>query len=353
MKNWCMKLLLVLAVLICTACGKGTEQQIVEQLELGQRYLEEENYEEAIVAFTKVIEIDEKNVNAYLGKAEAYFHLDESEENLKNTLEAYEKVVELDQTNLRGYLGMADIYIRTEKYEDAIKILEKGYEITGDQELEDKLEEMREGIIKDSTGRYYRKTAYDGENRLIGRQDFTYDTEGKKNGVTAYDKDGLETGHVDILYDENGNCIQDYGYSEFDQIWRIVLEYDLNGNMIKRQDFNLNGQPAGYYILEYNLNNLCTRRYEYRENGDMYGYEEFEYNESGYWVKRVGYSTDGVMEWYHIREYEGEKCIKYAGYGADGNLRWYTTYIYDESGKEIGMTEYDADGNVKEQIVYE
>ena len=38
-------------------CTKTVEQQIAEQLELGQKYLAEANYEEAVIAFNKVIEL--------------------------------------------------------------------------------------------------------------------------------------------------------------------------------------------------------------------------------------------------------------------------------------------------------
>ena len=54
------------------ACGKSIEKQIAEQMELGQKYLEEMNYEEAVVAFQKVIELDDRNVEAYLGLGQVY-----------------------------------------------------------------------------------------------------------------------------------------------------------------------------------------------------------------------------------------------------------------------------------------
>lgn len=63
--------LLVISVLL-SACSKSLEQQIAEQLELGQKYLQEENYEQAIVAFTKVIELDPKSLPAYVGRGDAY-----------------------------------------------------------------------------------------------------------------------------------------------------------------------------------------------------------------------------------------------------------------------------------------
>ena len=55
-----------------SACGRSINQQIKEQLELGQKYLAELNYEEAVIAFQKVIELDEKNVEAYVGLNQAY-----------------------------------------------------------------------------------------------------------------------------------------------------------------------------------------------------------------------------------------------------------------------------------------
>ena len=53
-------------------CTKTVEQRIAEQLELGQKYLAEENYEEAVIAFNKVIELDPKNIDAYVYLAESY-----------------------------------------------------------------------------------------------------------------------------------------------------------------------------------------------------------------------------------------------------------------------------------------
>ena len=47
-------------------------QQIAEQLELGNKYLTEANYEQAIVAFNKVIELDPKIFEAYEKAAEVY-----------------------------------------------------------------------------------------------------------------------------------------------------------------------------------------------------------------------------------------------------------------------------------------
>lgn len=75
----------VLAVMLVvfgllTGCGKSVEKQIAEQLELGNKYLTESDYEQAIVAFNKVIELDPKNVQAYEKIADSYIGLDKKEE---------------------------------------------------------------------------------------------------------------------------------------------------------------------------------------------------------------------------------------------------------------------------------
>ena len=55
-------LMAVLYSFMLCACSKPIEVQIQEQLDLGQKYLTEMNYEQAVIAFTKAIELDEKNI---------------------------------------------------------------------------------------------------------------------------------------------------------------------------------------------------------------------------------------------------------------------------------------------------
>ena len=64
--------ILTLCLLLC-ACGQSTRAAWQEQYDLGMRYLDEGNYEEAILAFTAAIEIDEKLPEAYFGRGQAYY----------------------------------------------------------------------------------------------------------------------------------------------------------------------------------------------------------------------------------------------------------------------------------------
>ena len=63
--------LFLCAVLLAGWSGSNASAALKEY-DLGVRYLSEGNYEEAVISFTKAIEIDEKYADAYLGRAQAY-----------------------------------------------------------------------------------------------------------------------------------------------------------------------------------------------------------------------------------------------------------------------------------------
>ena len=138
-KNIIIRFILILLVLgILTGCTQSWEKQY----NLGIKYLEEGNYQEAIIAFTEAIEIDDKQPLPYVGRGDAYILLDESFEEAQAD---YEKALELDDTISGAYLGLAEICIRQDRLDDAITILEKGLKKTGDDEgLKSKLEETEE-----------------------------------------------------------------------------------------------------------------------------------------------------------------------------------------------------------------
>ncbi len=71
---------LMLILFAVTGCSQSISSQLKEQLALGQRYLEENDYEQAVVAFNKVIALDEKQIEAYLGLADVYIAQEEFEQ---------------------------------------------------------------------------------------------------------------------------------------------------------------------------------------------------------------------------------------------------------------------------------
>ena len=106
---------------------------------MGIRYLNEGNYEEAIIAFTAAIEIDQKNVDAYLGRAEAYMNSNDTN-GITYALADYTAVIEIDTTCEAAYVGMVEIYIQLGEFEKASTLLEHIDEEDIKAELRDKID---------------------------------------------------------------------------------------------------------------------------------------------------------------------------------------------------------------------
>lgn len=84
-RNWIRAIALILSlVLLGTAGCTGVGEAWQEQFELGMQYLEEEDYEEAIYAFSDAIEIDPENPEAYLWRGKAYLGLGDPDKALKD-----------------------------------------------------------------------------------------------------------------------------------------------------------------------------------------------------------------------------------------------------------------------------
>ena len=93
--------IVIIAALAIIFMPKAAPQTVTEMLSTAQKYLVEMDYERAIAEFNKVIELDPMNADAYLGLAEAY-----------------EKSGDIDK---------------------AVEMLEKGFELTGDERLQARL----------------------------------------------------------------------------------------------------------------------------------------------------------------------------------------------------------------------
>ena len=249
MKRAINTVLSVILLLSLCACGsKEVPASWQEQYDLGVRYLSEGNYEEAIIAFTAVIEIDSKNVDAFLGRASAYIGSGETEENLAAALADYQSVMELDDTRADAYLGMADVYIRQGDYEKAQDILERGYEKTGDQLISGKLEEIKAGTITDSSGKTRRKNGYDAAGTLAWYHTYTYDTQGRQSSVTSFDASGSQTGHVDIQHDSNGNRLTSYYWNNSGKVGKTTYERNDAGKVTRKTHYTLDGEISYYNI---------------------------------------------------------------------------------------------------------
>lgn len=110
------KLILIIVAIACILCaalttvilvrGNSKAKKLEKQLELGEKYLDELEYERAIAAYEEAIEIESNCVDAYL--------------------------------------AMAEIYVEMDDYESALEVLEDGYDATESEDIEDMLDEIED-----------------------------------------------------------------------------------------------------------------------------------------------------------------------------------------------------------------
>ena len=232
-------LAIVVVVLAALAVGLGIynkpENRLARQLDLGERYLEEQNYAEAVLAFEKAIQIDERCMPAYVNGIEAYRHLDEPE----NLLAFYERALGLARS-LEGETLAADldavvsIYLAAEVVytdrETLITLWEEGYERSGqDSRVRDSLvsvyleraeERASDRAYEESLRDYDRLLELDGQNETV--------LESLTESLKSYLDLLLEEGNFDRIRELEKKYASsppdfDFGYY-LDEIDRLELE---------------------------------------------------------------------------------------------------------------------------------
>lgn len=366
------------------ACGDNLAEKWQEQYDLGQKYLLEEDYEAAIVAFTEAIEIDPNQPDAYIGRGNAYIFSGETEEHLTLALADYQQATDLDPTLVEAYLGIADVYIRQGDYDAALEILNKGLsETNGNDMIAAKIEEMESGNITDSHGNIRRRSNYDSSGNLVWYHELTYDEYGREASVTSYDGAGTQTAYLDIVYqeglpsagyawesdtgilvkqfytyDDMGNHIRMDEYRDDDFFSRyFIFQYDSNGNCIQSEQYGSSGQLQEVSKSEFDLEGHELKQEDYSVSLEqeliLTDYHQWEYNSNGDIIRYSHYDADGQLYGYKTIEYDVEgNRIRTNTYDADEQLTSYYSWIYDEEGKEIGNEEYDADGNLIRKVIY-
>ena len=181
-KNRKIMALLIAAIAVLTAILVGSSiyntptNRLNRHLDMANKYLEATDYEQAVVEFDKVIEIDPMYADAYLGKAKAYVGLDN-----------YDMAVDTLET---GYLAipedavmkaaLTDIYMEIvedsgegKTYQEKLEIYDRLIELEGQNEdvlsgLEKCLEQYINVLLKEEKADEVRKLVDKYKDILAG-----------------------------------------------------------------------------------------------------------------------------------------------------------------------------------------
>ena len=207
------------ALLLCLCACATTEDSLTwqEQYDLGIRYLSEGNYEEAIIAFTAAIEIDPKQILAFVGRGDVYAVLAEQEPDNSVALTLWQKSVadyeyafELGNTQVEERLEESREILRHFQAEkDAQPLLETLYTQFEDANIEGAKVLMRQADYQELSASVS-KTPYhydhgDGSGLAVYPDNFYY---------CGQWKDGLRSGRgiwIQAVF-ENGSDLESYIY---------------------------------------------------------------------------------------------------------------------------------------------
>lgn len=106
----------------------------------------------AIVVFGNAIwfgvaSLPANRISRYMGAAERYL----GEMNYEQAIIEFERLLEIDPMNENAIIGLADAYASIGNSEKAIKVLNDGYELTGSERIEMRLNDLRESTTDSVT----------------------------------------------------------------------------------------------------------------------------------------------------------------------------------------------------------
>ena len=351
----------VIAVIIAAVFINFSLKESVDVASLmstAQKYLVEQNYEQAIAEFGKVIDLDPMNADAYLGLADAY-------------------------------IGMGDTA-------SAIEWLQKGYELTGDERLkkmldsllpadeaagnndpgedpasisgQDELFEIDEEIISltvpykietdgETNDSWGKRVQFDGFS--IGINDYNYIPESPTYISYSFEKPYSESRTSFLSVAQNDVYIYqrwDIGYSsripepsaispavsvyhiDGTPIWEVKDKYNKDMQLVRREISDENGlldsieyvYDENGWIIEVRYSSGQVTYYEYDQNGNIIsdGYTSYEYDQKGNLLRM---STSGDSVWEYTYDPAGNCLTKKAYYKGEFDYSYEYEYYPDGS----------------------
>ena len=385
---------LFLCAALLAGCAGSNASALLKEYDLGVRYLSEGNYEEAVISFTKAIEIDEKYADAYLGRAQAYVGLG-TEEDLAKAQQDYataadlyeeqgdtekaEQVRDEAQTATEGNNGSEapspapgteNVTAQSETYDlhdgryyiedfnaDGVRFRGTLYDADGntvrvDEYAADNVK-VKETIYRDGAVWYYNVYEYDARGNLIKDSVYHIPVAGMPDNGIYNPENGLDQ-IATFEYDEKNNLVCEERYDwDGSLLFRATYEYDESGNMVKKSGFNgEQGQFSDFFsmqyysIYEYDQNGNEVKSEYYDPDGSLNYYCTREYDESGREIRTNTYKPSGALNEYTISEYDAVgNAIKRIAYWGDDSMNYYTVYEYDRFNSQINQHTYEPDGS--------
>ena len=279
---------LILALVVIAfifAVSNSSSARLQKQLDLGHRYMEELNYEQAIAAFEAAISIEPKCVEAYM--------------------------------------GLADIYLATGDIDSAIKVLERGYDETDDDVLLERINNLKPdspATVDTGISPSQQDTDDDWQSEFADLKELYSDyVSSGRGGYVMSNCDWkmcfLTVDEMRIAYDPLIARMEDY------------LEYKENHNISYQDEY----EYFNDYISDYTIRELYIITHQFDKSGQKsFGHVE---SEDGYISDYDEYNRQVYFE----RKPEGNN-VSFV-WGDDGCVTSYTTVYTSDRDYPSGTVE--------------
>ena len=332
-------MLLVSVLVLFAGCKKKMTLQ--DYLDLGEKYLIEANYEEAIVAFTKAIEIDPKQAVAYEKRAEVYTAriqasgvddasqwTDEIRGFYASGEADYLKAIELEPKTARNYEKLAELYLLAGETEKAVDFLKKGYEETGDGALDKRRQEIEASQITSTVD----PSVYNGSMTVemygavdgyMGNDIYSYDDKGRMISSIWYERDGSVIDTNSWTYDDKAGKTEAY----ITEVYYERIE-EQEGKQNGEKTIADNGQEQ--WVSKNEISGCKDQAWYYFTMG--YGWDAVDKMEHVFLTDPTRPVSDGRIELTDSQVAEEH----YATYEYDSLGRVSSIYSYTSGGEQTG-----------------
>ncbi len=225
-----MLLVAVVVIIAVLMASSSDSKKYARHMEAAQRYMDELDYEQAIVEYRAAIEIEPNNVEAYQ--------------------------------------ALAEIYVQTGDYEAAIAVLNQGIGQTGSEELAVYIEEVQAAyeelqVLAEASAQE-EKTSINNVRIQEEQPKEIYEEQGSSVEASVREEEQIEIEQEEVhpdqevpqeeMRDSQENTARNGEREETvynDDGSYIIYEYDANGHLVKEALYKAGGTLDEYWIYEY------------------------------------------------------------------------------------------------------
>lgn len=344
--TYAIVILVIVTIMICAMAYKVSNYSAKKYLNVGNKYMEEQSYNEAAASYKKAIEKNNAYVEAYVALVDLYIDVEEYDE-IKVLLSTVPKKIKNRKDIASIMTTDADNRVVISDQNGKIRYTKGKYtkRIYNEEEKLVKIYDVYLGkdrllLEYDDEEECYK--IYNEEIEDLPRCDtYQYDNAGNMVKWCRYYECGKQEFCCLNEYNNAGNLIKCYSYEGENLRDSHTNEYDDFGNKIKEIWYDEFGESLGYDTYEYDNAGNETKNNSYNDTGELVSYEICEYDNSGNMIKSSSYHETGEMICCSTYKYE---------FDSFGNI--IKKDIYDEQSEYVFSTEYEY-GHLKDRAVYE